>query len=71
MLSKYIKKKNSRELVNDVGINEITIRKGMIKYNNLETLKNYESKLTIYINEFFVKKEAVYKLIPSYFEFCI
>lgn len=54
MLSKYIKKKNSRELVNDVGINEITIRKGMIKYNNLETLKNYESKLTIYINEFFV-----------------
>ena len=45
--------------------------KGMIKYNNLETLKNYESKLTIYINEFFVKKESVYKLIPSYFEFCI
>lgn len=71
MLSKYIKKKNSRELVNDVGINEITIRKGMIKYNNLETLKNYESKLAIYINEFFVKKESVYKLIPSYFEFCI
>lgn len=71
MLSKYIKKKNSRELVNDVDINEITIRKGMIKYNNLETLKNYESKLTIYINEFFVKKESVYKLIPSYFEFCI
>ena len=71
MLSKYIKKKNSRELENDVGINEITIRKGMIKYNNLETLKNYESKLTIYINEFFVKKESVYKLIPSYFEFCI
>lgn len=71
MLSKYIKKKNSRELVNDVGINEITIRKEIIKYNNLETLKNYESKLTIYINEFFVKKESVYKLIPSYFEFCI
>lgn len=71
MLSKYIKKKNLREVVNDVGINEITIRKGMIKYNNLETLKNYESKLTIYINEFFVKKESVYKLIPSYFEFCI
>ena len=71
MLSKYIKKKNSRELVNDVGINEITIRKGIIKYNNLETLKNYESKLTIYINDFFVKKESVYKLIPSYFEFCI
>ena len=71
MLSKYIKKKNLREVVNDVGINEITIRKGIIKYNNLETLKNYESKLTIYINEFFVKKESVYKLIPSYFEFCI
>lgn len=71
MLSKIYKEKNLRGVVNDVGINEITIRKGIIKYNNLETLKNYESKLTIYINEFFVKKESVYKLIPSYFEFCI
>lgn len=31
-----------------------SLSKGIIKYNNLDTLKNYESKLTIYINEFFV-----------------
>lgn len=70
--------KSLRKLTNDVDVNEITIRRGIIKYNNLEVLRNYNPKLkiymkdcnkksTIYIIKFLVKKEPVFKLILSYF----